>query len=89
MIRGILNAIASVVHHAYHAERLDVSFFVLGDDDGDKQAADYAPTQVDQRLGSGSMRRNARRCLFDLQICSRLLAAVALDLVLNALSFVE
>jgi hypothetical protein len=24
-------------------------------DNGDKQAADYAPTQVDQRLGSGSM----------------------------------
>jgi hypothetical protein len=39
----------------YQAERLDVSFFVLGDDDGDKQAADYAPTQVGQRLGSGSM----------------------------------
>jgi hypothetical protein len=55
MIRGILNAITSVVHHAYQAERLDVSLFVLGDDDGDKQAADYAPTQVGQRLGSGSM----------------------------------
>jgi hypothetical protein len=24
-------------------------------DNGDKQAADYAPTQMDQRLGSGSM----------------------------------
>jgi len=44
MIRGILNAIASVVHHAYQAERIDVSFFVLGDDDGDKQADEYAPT---------------------------------------------
>jgi hypothetical protein len=34
-------------------------------------------------------RRNARRRLFDLQIYSRLLTAVALNLVLNGLSFVE
>jgi hypothetical protein len=53
MIRGILNAVASVVHHA--AERLDVSFFVLSDDDGEKQADEYAPTYVGQRLSSGSM----------------------------------
>jgi hypothetical protein len=32
---------------------------------------------------------NARRGLFDLQIYSRLLTAVALNLVLNALSFVK
>jgi hypothetical protein len=51
MIRGILNAITSVVHHAYQAERLDVSLFVLGDDDGDKQAADYAPTQGGPAIG--------------------------------------
>ncbi len=55
MIRGILNAVASVVHHAYQAERLDVSFFVLSDDDGDKQADEYAPTYVGQRLSSGSL----------------------------------
>jgi hypothetical protein len=45
----------SVVHHAYQAERLDVSFFVLGDDDDDKQADEYTPTQVGQALGRGSM----------------------------------
>jgi hypothetical protein len=66
MIRGILNAVASVVHHAYQAERLDVSFFVLSDDDGDKQADEYAPTDVGQRLSSRSMETKCERRLFDL-----------------------
>ena len=46
MIRGFLDALAGVVHHAYESERHEVSFFAF-DDDIDQPAADViSPTQV-------------------------------------------
>jgi hypothetical protein len=55
MIRGLLDALAGVVHHACAAEHHDASLFVL-DYDVDQPATDVlSPTQVRASLASGSI----------------------------------
>jgi hypothetical protein len=55
MLRGILDALASVVAHACESERHGVSLFVLGDE-SDQPAADLAsPTRVGCFMAGGQL----------------------------------